>query len=63
MQEGEKVAKKWYLVILIFLGYLGEIESDFRTVWTCMCACTTLLCHGQYLQFSSPNLQLLRIDF
>ena len=25
------------LEILSFLGYLGEIESDYQTVWTCIC--------------------------
>ena len=25
------------MVILSFLGYLGEIESDSQSVWTCIC--------------------------
>ena len=49
------------MAVLSFLGYLGEIESDSPTVWTCTC---NLLCHGQCFQFSSPNLQwLTRFDF
>ena len=26
------------MVISSFLGYLGEIESDSQTVWTCICS-------------------------
>ena len=32
---GQKCRKKW--VILSFLGYLGEFESDSRSVRTCIC--------------------------
>ena len=32
---GQKRRQKW--VILVFLGYLGEFESDSQTIWTSTC--------------------------
>ena len=32
---GQQCPKK--MVIFNFLGYLGEVESDSQTVWTCIC--------------------------
>ena len=50
------VGQKWRqkLVILNFLGYLGEFKSDSQTG-----PAYALLRHGQCFQFSSPNLQWL----
>ena len=56
------------MVILSFLGYLHEIEPDsqnsldvhmhYNIVYI------SIVCHGQFFQFSSPNLQWLTIfDF
>ena len=56
---GKKFRQK--MAIWVFLVYLGEIESDSQTAWTCIC---TILCHGQCFQFSTPNLQWsTRFDF
>ena len=45
----------WYRTFFSFLGYLGEIEPDSQTVWTCIQQC---------FQFSTPSLQwLTRFDF
>ena len=42
------------MVIWSFLGYLGEIESDFQTVWTCiMHYCATVSASN----FPTPFLQ------
>ena len=49
------------LALWIFLGYLGEIESDSQNVHGLACI---LLCQGQCFQFPSLNLECFsRYDF